>query len=347
MATTDGTTHLVYELEVTNVLPQDVTIDSVKAEADGKSLLTLSAADLINWTSMFGTAKPGTTMGPGESGRVWMDVSIAKGESVPTQVQNSLTVTLSTPMLPLLPATVVTPLPPMTVSGSAIKIAPPMQGAGWVDANGCCTVTPHRHAVNPIDGSFWVAERFAIDWVQVDAQGKLFNGDRAKLESYPYFGTDIQAVANGKVVAVLDGLPEQVPGASPTGLPLDEYAGNHVVQDLGNGHYALYAHLKTGSVKVEAGDELSAGQVLGNLGNSGNTDAPHLHFHVMAGPDPLRANGLPYEFDSFELTGRLASLGAVDELATTGGPAPMQSAVSTGTKTDELPMFLDVVTFPS
>ncbi len=48
------------------------------------------------------------------------------------------------------------------------------------------------------------------------------------------------------MVAAVDGLPEQVPGKSPTGLPLDQYAGNHIVQDLGDGNYALYAHIKTG-----------------------------------------------------------------------------------------------------
>ena len=61
------------------------------------------------------------------------------------------------------------------------------------------------------------------------------------------------------MVAVVDGLPEQVPGQIPTGLPLEQYAGNHIVQDLGDGNYALYAHLKTGTVKVRPGDRLTAG----------------------------------------------------------------------------------------
>ena len=45
--------------------------------------------------------------------------------------------------------------------------------------------------------------------------GRLFSGDRTKLESFAYFGADIHAVADGPVVAAVDGLPEQVPGASP------------------------------------------------------------------------------------------------------------------------------------
>ena len=67
----------------------------------------------------------------------------------------------------------------------------------------------------------------------------MFTGDKAKPESYPFFGADIHAVADGPVVAVLDGLPEQIPGETPTGLPLDQYGGNHIVQDIGDGNYAL------------------------------------------------------------------------------------------------------------
>ena len=92
---------------------------------------------------------------------------------------------------------------------------------------------------------------------------------------------------------MMDGLPEQVAGQSPTGLRLEEYGGNHIVQDIGDGNYAFYAHLKTGSVKVKVGDQLTTGQVIASLGNTGNSDAPHLHFHVMSTPDPLRSDGLP------------------------------------------------------
>ncbi len=57
--------------------------------------------------------------------------------------------------------------------------------------------------------------------------------------------------------------------------------------------------MQPGSVRVKVGDKVKPGQVLGLLGNSGNTDTPHLHFHVMDGPSPLVANGLPYVFTNF------------------------------------------------
>jgi hypothetical protein len=234
------------------------------------------------------------------------------------------------------PVTVQTRNPPV--------IAPPLVGTNWVDANSCCDMTPHRMALNPLDGQLWAAERFAIDYVQLLPDGRLFNGDKTKPESYPGFGADIHAVSEGRVVAVMDGLPDQVPGTNPTGLPLDQYAGNHIVQVLGDGNYALYAHLKTGSIKVEVGDRVSQGQVIASLGNSGNTDGPHLHFHVMSTPDPLRSNGLPFVLSSFKLDGRITSTNAEDAIEA-GKPAPMQPNFSPRDESAVSPLVLDVMSY--
>ncbi len=136
---------------------------------------------------------------------------------------------------------------------------------------------------------------------------------------------------------MLDGLAEQVPGVTPTGLRLAEYGGNHVVQDIGGGNYAFYAHLKTGSVAVRPGEQLRTGRPVGLLGNSGNSDAPHLHFHIMDGPDPLKADGLPFVFDRFGLTGRSVDSTGPDgdavDIALAGGPTPLQPASPGGTNT--------------
>jgi hypothetical protein len=219
-----------------------------------------------------------------------------------------------------------------------------LTGPNWVDANSCCDMTPHRMALNPLNGQLWAAERFAIDYVQLLPDLRMLVGDKTKPESYPGFGADIHAVADGTVVAVVDGLPEQVAGTSPTDLPLDQYAGNHIVQDLGDGNYALYAHLKTGSITVKAGDRLTSGQVIALLGNSGNSDGPHLHFQVMSTPDPLRSDGLPFVLSAFRLDGRIASIDAEDVIEA-GQPAPMQPRFTPRTESDVSPLVLDVMTY--
>jgi murein DD-endopeptidase MepM/ murein hydrolase activator NlpD len=83
------------------------------------------------------------------------------------------------------------------------------------------------------------------------------------------------------------------------------------------------------------------GQVLGLLGNSGNSDAPHLHFHVMDGPSPLLSNGLPYVFTSFHGQGVVPSLDALLQ----GPVVPIDRSAMSGLHHDELPLNLDVVSF--
>ena len=201
---------------------------------------------------------------------------------------------------------------PVTVqTRKPVVIAPPLDGPNWLDGNSCCDMTAHRMAMNPLNGQLWAAERFAIDYVQLDDRAAGCSpatspSRRAIRTSAPIFTRSPTA----RWSRSLDGLPEQVPGRTPTGLPLDQYGGNHIVQDIGDGNYAFYAHLKTGSVKVKAGDRAYApGRSSASLGNTGNTDAPHLHFHVMSTPDPLASNGLPFVFSSFKLDSACSSRG--------------------------------------
>ena len=342
---TDGRVHLAYELLLTNTSPEPVTIDSIAAMGPAGPLLQLSGAGLAYWTRTMGTRISTNDLGPGQRSIVWLDVSLEAASTVPQQLSHRVVVKVPKPMPPLVPPVVTETVAPVTVSDrKPAVIEPPLRGSGWLDANSCCDMTPHRMALNPLDGKLWGAERFAIDYEQLLADGQLFSGDRAKTESYAYFGSDVHAVADGPVVAVLDGLPEQVPGVDPKGLTLAQYGGNHVVQDIGNGNYAFYAHLKTGTVKVKPGDRLSTGQVLGSVGNTGNSTAPHLHFHVMSTPDPLRADGLPFVFRSFKLTGRMANMAAVDALEA-GGPARMQPGFTARAEDNVSPLNLDVMTY--
>ncbi len=342
---TDGKVHLAYEVELTNVLAQEVTLTSLVVLDRDVSLLNLSGDQLANWTRIIGTPVPTTKIGPAQTAVVWVDVALDKGVTVPTRLVHAVGLSVAEPMPPLFPATMTETVAPVTVqTRKPVVISPPLSGPNWLDGNGCCGMGAHRMALNPINGQLWAAERFAIDYVQLGPDGRLFTGDQAKVESYPYFGADIYAVADGPVVAVVDGLPEQVPGKSPTGLRLDEYAGNHIVQDLGDGNYALYAHIKTGAVKVKPGDRLTAGQLIASVGNTGNSDAPHLHFHVMSTPDPLRSDGLPFVFTSFKLDSRIAS---ADDLGTLldGQPAPLQPGFAARDESNVIPMDLDVMTY--
>ena len=187
----------------------------------------------------------------------------------------------------------------------------PLAGDGWVAFNGCCEPgSPHRSTVLPVNGQLHFAQRFAIDWMQLDGQGRLRNGPANDVHSYTGYGAELLATADGIVVSALDGLPDQVPpnGPDPSTITLENVDGNHVVLDLGNGFYAFYAHMKPGSVRVRVGQKVSTGTVLGLLGNSGNSTAPHLHFHIMDTASVLGSEGLPYVFRRMQAGGQYSRI---------------------------------------
>jgi hypothetical protein len=344
VAATDGKTHLAYELVLTNASPQDVTLTSVTAVADGDRLLTLPGDGLAHWTRVLGNATPTTTLRSAQTALVWLDVAV-DGANIPTEITHTVGLFLPQPQPLLTAATMTETLAPTTVDNrTPVTISPPLSGDSWVDGNGCCDMDPHRMAVGPLNGQLWAPERYAVDYIRLTPDGRLFNGDKGDPQSYAAFGADVMAVADGPVVAAVDNLPEQVPGANPIGLPLDQYAGNRVIQDIGGGTYVMYAHLKSGSVKVKVGDRLTTGRALGAVGNTGNTTAPHLHFQVMSDPEPLRANGLPFLFDRFRLDSRLSPEG--NEQADLGRPAVFQQGVTPAEKTYAMPLSLDTMTYP-
>ena len=111
-------------------------------------------------------------------------------------------------------------------------------------------------------------------------------------------------MGDGVVTEVKDGIQENVPQEPPAvPITLETVAGNHVIVDLGGGYFGLWAHLQPGSVRVKVGDHVRRGQVLGLVGNSGNSTEPHLHFHVTDASSCLASEGIPYAFGSFEVRG--------------------------------------------
>jgi len=159
--------------------------------------------------------------------------------------------------------------------------------------------TPHRnyHVSTP-------DQRFAYDLLVV-RDGSTHEGEGTRNEDYHCFGEPILAPAPGQVVSAIDSLHDNVPGEMLEQAP----AGNHVIVDHGEGEYSVLAHLRSGSVTVEAGDRVAEGDRIGTCGNSGNSSEPHLHYHLQDGPVPLRGQGLPAQFTDYVADGEPVARG--------------------------------------
>lgn len=338
--TSDGRRQLAYELQLINRTQSVATVKSLKALAGGKVVQSLSGKALEAQMAPYGAAEHSISLQPGQGAYVLMDVSLAAKAKVPATLTHRISVALKPAQAGI--ATSYELAPTRVTKREAVIVAPPLRGPGWVIANGCCAdFNAHRGTVLPVNGGAHVAERFAIDFVQLGPQGVLFSGARDLLSNYPYYGKQVYSATGGKVVGVVDDLPEPVPGELPKGITAAQAGGNHVIVDMGHGRYAFYAHFVPGSVTVKVGQKVKAGQVIGLLGNSGNSDGPHLHFHLMDGPGPLAANGMPYRFSSFTVEGTLTNIGPIQE-----GAVAQIERKELGPRRAELPLDNQIIAFP-
>ncbi len=135
--------------------------------------------------------------------------------------------------------------------------------------------------------------------------GKTYSGDSKENKNYYAFGHDALAVADGVVAAVLDGISNNVPGIDSRAQPitLANVGGNFVQLDVVVGLCAFYAHLQPGSLRVECGGQVRRGQVIGLGRQHWQLHRPHLHSYVSNSPEPLGAEGFPYDLRTFEVQG--------------------------------------------
>lgn len=331
----DGKWHIVYELHLNSMDRWDYKLTKVEAisgDATARTLVSYSGPGLEAVMSRPG--QPGATekskLAGGAMAVVYMWVTVDSQDAVPATIRQRLGVKIGTYPEELTVETAAIP-----VGRAPIAISSPLRGDHWLAGNGPSNTSGHRKALIPIDGHAAIAQRFAIDWVRIRNEGKTFQGDEKDNKNYYAYGSDALAVADGVVTETKDGIPENIPGANSRAVPitLETVGGNHVILDIGGGHFAFYAHLQPGSLRVKLGDKVRRGQVIGLVGNSGNSTEPHLHFHIENATSPLGAEGLPYSLASFEVVGS----GWGWKPADAKGPAEVHK--------NEIPMENEVVNF--
>lgn len=176
------------------------------------------------------------------------------------------------------------------VAKSTIPLRMPFHGR-WAVFWGGDNAAVNQHVDAP-------SQRRAADLVVLGADGKSYTGDGTKNADYHAYGKLVLAAADGKVVTVVDGVPENTPGETNTYfLP-----GNVVVIQHTPALYSVYAHLQPGKIRVKPGQTLKAGAVLGLCGNSGNSSEPHLHFQLQDGASLAHSFGVEAVFPVAHVT---------------------------------------------
>lgn len=295
-----GREHLIYELRISNISRRAGAIRRIEVLGSGQRIAAFEGDTLKAMLARVGESGDGRVLAGGHQVLAYLHVRVAPG-AVPDRLDHRLVVahgdSLETGSAD-------------TLGGIGVEVdrhapavlASPLTGGPWLAANGPGNTSGHRRTVIPLEGSARIPQRFATDWIKLGPDGTAWRGDSTKNANWFGYGEPLLAVADGRVVAVKDGIIENVPFSPTMAVPitLETVGGNHVILDIGGGRYAFYAHLIPGSVVVRVGDRVKAGQQVGRLGNSGNSTAPHLHFHLGDAPSPLGTEGLPFVVDEFQ-----------------------------------------------
>jgi murein DD-endopeptidase MepM/ murein hydrolase activator NlpD len=171
----------------------------------------------------------------------------------------------------------------------------PFEGIWYVSA---------EHGIQDAHKRF-IAEAYAYDFLQIGPDGSSYGGRGSRNSDFFAYGRPVLAAGDGEVVYMRNDVPENVPGQAMPATP----GGNAIVIRHADDQYTYYAHMRPSGMKVGVGDQVVAGDPIGEVGNSGDSTEPHLHFHAMTGRDPGDSDGLPVLFESWtsEAYGRKAA----------------------------------------
>ncbi|GGV94009.1 M23 family metallopeptidase [Streptomyces narbonensis] len=358
---TDGKTHLSYELLTTSALSEStpVRLDrvDVRDARTHRVVGSLSGQALADAANPVGDPLPGadayTPAPPGPTPTViqgsqqwviWIDLVLDRGQRVPKALEHHLSGAVLTPAGPSAFEETVQITP--TSRAEPLNLGAPVRPGTWYSSESCCGNTHHRRGLGPINGRFYVPQRFAIDWYRVGEQGQTWEGDPARLDSYLSYRQPVVAAAGGRVVEVQDGVPENTPPITPPVPPIQDTVGNHVTVKVAPGRYVLYAHMKPGSLKVRKGDHVEPGQLLGLIGNSGNSTTPHLHFQVMTTAEFFPTDSPPFTFRKFRVVGQVLPRIWDDNLGTQPtGVLPLTPSPNQGLHHARYPLDREVLVF--
>jgi hypothetical protein len=327
----DGKWYFVYHLLIWNwsfsdLLIRDVEISDAKTGAVVAHYDRQALSRIYRFMPLFPRpprirAADLRRVGPGRTGVLFIGFTVDTESAIPRELKHRL-IFDAEPPINLTYEAARDPAGGMVVDNFMVPvriekplvIGPPLRGewkcGGGIDNN---SLHQHQTSLSVLNGARpRIPERFAFDFQKIDEHGDILPNpfpDIINNRMFYGYGAEVLAVADGVVSFVKDGIPENVPQSSGAVVPAvpisgETVAGNHLGIKIAENRYAFYAHLQVGSIRVKVGQRVRRGQVIGLVGNNGNSVGPHLHFHVCDQNSLDGCEGVPYVFDSFELIGR-------------------------------------------
>jgi hypothetical protein len=309
----EGGFHLIYELHMTSFLKSALSLRSIEVLGDGKNLVKTYQGDKLSECLV----RPGQSLDMkdksildgGTRAVLFIMLSFGKSAEVPDFLTHRVTAAYSRSsgekvLMQGEGARV------SILRKAPLMIGPPVRSGVWLAGN-CPGDGPvgHRLSMQAWNSRLVVNERYAIDFMKFGDDYRLVHGESSSNSNWHSYGEEVIAVADGVISDTKEGTIENTPlgkYAVPNSL---EYAtGNYVILNIGQGEHAVYVHLKPKSLRVKVGDKVRKGQVLGLIGNSDISDAPHLHFHMIDSNSVVGGEGIPYVFEQFELMGSFENI---------------------------------------
>lgn len=170
----------------------------------------------------------------------------------------------------------------------SVLIDLPIKGKWIASGAGASGLTNHHDRIR--------SQKYAVDMAKIGENGRLFVNEGITNEDSYTFGAELFSPVNGQVVHIADSLPDQKISER------DKLAGNHIIIQFQDTLFVALAHLKQNSIKVKIGDRVQTGDLLAQVGNSGNTDFPHLHIHIQNSEyyDIETSISYPFRFKEFK-----------------------------------------------
>ena len=301
----EGTQRCSYELHLTNFTREPLSPVNVQVlDEKNRILASFNGAALTSRLAQVGGGA-GATIAPGMRSVMYLELPLPAG--TPPQALSHRIEYRTADSGPF----VVEGGNVSLLQAKPLMLGAPLRGGPWAAIHSPDWPRGHRRVLYTIDGRARIPGRFAIDWVKLDESGRTAKGDADLVSNNYGYGAEVLAVADAVVAATRDDVPESASVAAHPKHAIADATGNYIALDLGDGRFAFYEHLKPGSLRVKPGQRVKRGEVIGALGFTGDSTGPHLHFHVADGISPLGSEGVPFEFERFEVLGSYPDIGTL------------------------------------